>query len=75
MTHTIQLDLAFKNDIQELYDDFAKTEIGFKVLIEEGPGGGWPVCQLTAGENILEQWLLENYCVEDDLDFYMGREK
>jgi hypothetical protein len=75
MIETIQLDLAFENDIQELYDMFENTPIEFEVLIEEGPGGGWPVCQLTSKVEVLEKWLLENYCDEDDLNYYMGREE
>lgn len=72
MTMSIQLDLAFENDINELYDLFANTNIGFKVLIEEGPGGGWPVCELTSDGATLRKWLLENYCDESNVDFYMG---
>lgn len=74
MTMSIQLDLAFENDINELYDLFANTDIEFKVLIEEGPGGGWPVCELTSDESTLRNWLLENYCDAGDVEFYMGLE-
>ena len=74
MTMSIQLDLAFENDINELYDLFTDTDIEFKILIEEGPGGGWPVCELTSDENTLRNWLLENYCDPEELDFYMGLE-
>lgn len=74
MIETIQLDLAFENDINELYDLFSNTPIEFEVLIEEGPGGGWPVCALTAEENILRKWLIDNYCNPEEVDFYMGRE-
>ena len=67
--------MTYENDIQELYDTFEKTSIEFIVLEENGPGGGWPVCQLTADEEVLEKWLLEsNYCDQDDLDYHMGRE-
>jgi hypothetical protein len=74
MTMSIQLDLAFENDINELYDLFANTDIEFKVLIEEGPGGGWPVCELTSDESTLRNWLLENYCDPEEVNFYMGLE-
>jgi len=74
MTHTIELDLAFENDINELYELFADTNIEFKILVEEGPGGGWPVCELTSDEATLRTWLLENYCDEDEIDYYMGLE-
>lgn len=74
MIQTIQLDLVFEANIQELYGLFENTPIEFEVLIQEGPGGGWPVCALTAEENILEEWLLQNYCDQEDLNFYMGRE-
>jgi len=74
MTHAIQLDLVFENDISELYEIFANTKIDFKILIEEGPGGGWPVCELTSDETTLRAWLLENYCDESEIDFWMGLE-
>ena len=74
MTMSIQLDLAFENNINELYDIFANTDIEFKVLIEEGPGGGWPVCELTSDESTLRNWLLENYCGPEEVEFYMGLE-
>ena len=74
MTMSIQLDLAFENNINELYDLFANTDIEFKVLIEEGPGGGWPVCELTSDESTLRNWLLENYCDPEEVNFYMGLE-
>lgn len=74
MTMSIQLDLAFETNINELYDLFANTDIEFKVLIEEGPGGGWPVCELTSDESTLRNWLLENYCDPEDVNFYMGLE-
>lgn len=74
MTMSIQLDLAFENNINELYDLFANTDIEFKVLIEEGPGGGWPVCELTSDESTLRNWLLENYCDPEEVNFYMGFE-
>lgn len=74
MTMSIQLDLAFENDINELYDLFTDTDIEFKILIEEGPGGGWPVCELTSDETTLRNWLLENYCDLEELDYYMGLE-
>lgn len=72
MILSIQLDLAFENDIKELYDAFTNTDIEFKVLIEEGPGGGWPVCELTSDESTLRNWLLENYCDSENVDFFMG---
>ena len=74
MTMSIQLDLAFENDINELYDLFTDTDIEFKILIEEGPGGGWPVCELTSDESTLRNWLLENYCDPEEVNFYMGLE-
>lgn len=74
MTMSIQLDLAFENNIDELYDLFANTDIEFKVLIEEGPGGGWPVCELTSDESTLRKWLLTNYCVPEEVNFFMGLE-
>ena len=74
MKHSIELDLTYEETIQELYDAFEKTNIEFIVLEENGPCGGWPVCQLTADEEVLEKWLLENYCDQDDLDYFMGRE-
>ena len=74
MTHTIELDLVFENDIDELYELFANTNIEFKILVEDGPGGGWPICELTSDETTLREWLLENYCGEDDINFYMGLE-
>ena len=74
MTHTIEVDLAFENNISELYELFADTNIEFKILVEDGPGGGWPVCELTSDETTLREWLLENYCGEDDINFYMGLE-
>lgn len=75
MTHTIQLDLVFATDINELYDLFANTEIDFKIIEEIGPGGGWPLCELTSDETTLRDWLLENYCDESEIDFFMGLEK
>ena len=75
VTHTIQLDLVFQNDISELYDHFANTQIDFKIIEEIGPGGGWPLCELTSDETTLRAWLLENYCDETEIDFYMGLEK
>ena len=75
MTHTIQLDLAFENDISELLEHFANTEIDFKIIEEIGPGGGWPICELTSDETTLRDWLLNNYCDETEIDFYMGLEK
>lgn len=74
MTHSIQLDLVYENDINELYELFADTDIEFKILVEVGPGGGWPICELTSDEDTLRKWLLENYCDLEDLDFYMGYE-
>ena len=74
MKNSIQLDLTYEETIQELFVIFDKTDIEFEVLEENGPGGGWPVCQLTADEEVLEKWLLENYCDQDDLDYHMGRE-
>ncbi len=74
MTHTIELDLVFENNINELYELFADTNIEFKILVEDGPGGGWPVCELTSDETTLREWLLENYCDEDDINFCMGLE-
>ena len=74
MTHTIQLDLVFENDISELYDHFANTQIDFKIIEEIGPGGGWPVCELTSDETTLRDWLLNNYCDETQINFYMGFE-
>lgn len=74
MTHTIQLDLVFENDISELYDHFANTQIDFKIIEEIGPGGGWPVCELTSDETTLRDWLINNYCDETEIDFYMGLE-
>jgi hypothetical protein len=74
MTHTIQLDLAFENDISELYDHFANTQIDFKIIEETGPSG-WPICELTSDETTLRDWLLNNYCDETEIDFYMGLEK
>ncbi len=74
MTHTIQLDLVYENDINELYELFADTDIEFKILVEVGPGGGWPICELTSDESTLRNWLLENYCDPEEVNFYMGLE-
>ena len=69
---SIIVDLAFEDDISELHDEFAQTEIELKIVTEVGPGGGWPECELTGEESVIRKWLLENYCDEDTADFYMG---
>ena len=74
MTHTIQLDLVFENDISELYNLFSNTNIDFKIIKEIGPAGGWPICELTSDKTTLRNWLLENYCDKSEIDFYMGLE-
>ena len=74
MTHTIELDVVVFKDINELYKLFVDTNIEFKILVEDGPGGGWPSLRLTSDETTLREWLLENYCDEDHIDFYMGLE-
>ncbi len=66
---SIVIDLAYENGISELYDMFKDTEIEFEVLNEDGPGGGWPECQLTGEKSDIRQWLIEKYCDEVYADF------
>ena len=69
--HTVILDLTYENPIDELYQQFAETDISFSVLDSCGPGGGWPECQLKADVETLREWLLENYCDEDDIEYHL----
>ena len=69
--HTVILDLTYENSIDELYQQFAKTDISFSVLDFCGLGGGWPECQLEADVETLREWLLENYCDEGDIQYHL----
>lgn len=72
---TITLDLVFENDITELNKVFEGTNITMSIIQENGPGGGWPVCELTGEEEDLRQWLADNYaCDDSDVEFFMGNE-
>lgn len=71
---TIVLDLAFENSFNEIFQSFENTKINMIVLNEEGPAGGWPECELTGSEEDLRVWLLENYCDENDVDYFLNGE-
>ena len=71
---SVELDICDWNDSG--YEDFISSVedygLDWNMIEEHGPGGGNPVFELTGSKRSIRAWLLDNYCNEDELDYYMS---
>lgn len=65
---TFEMDLAYENDISEVYTYFPES-CSVKVLIEVGPGGDWPVCEISGPKTTIYETLEEVGFDTDDIDY------
>ena len=63
---TFEMDLAYENNISEIHTYFPES-VTVKVLIENGPGGGWPVCEISGPRNDINQTLSDIGFDNDDI--------
>lgn len=68
---SIVLDINYEDSIQEIHEQFEGTSITVEILQAVGPAGGLPECLLEGPAEDIREWLLENYCDADDVDYYM----
>jgi len=67
---TFEMDLAYENNISEIHTYFPKS-VTVKVLIENGPGGGWPVCEISGDKNVINKALSDIGFGDNEIQFMM----
>jgi hypothetical protein len=77
--HTLELDIAYADAAErdEVNARFAANNVTFNVLVENGPGGGWPVYEVTGTKDAIMAslpgyfWTPKNTSV-DSFEFFAG---
>lgn len=67
----IRVDFYYDDDNLEdaLERAFEGYDLTYEVITKQGPGGGWPVVEITGDREELARWLINSYD-DEDLDLY-----
>lgn len=69
----IEVDYAWNQEEESLEealkDSFDGYDVDYKVIMENGPAGGWPVIRVEGDRGVLTDWINERYGVDPEDDW------